>query len=103
MSNSSYDDIISLARVLKSKTCLVILNYLTKNNASNQEIYDALKNKIDIEYRSSIFEALKRIKGAGLVEKYYDDNDNQIKYRLKVKSISLDFESMDLKNEKLDL
>ena len=96
LTSMSYSDIIALARILKSKTCLVILNFLTKNNASNQEIYDALKDKVDIEYRSSIFEALKRIKGAGLIEKYYDDNSNQIKYRVKVNSISLDFDTMDL-------
>ena len=96
MSNSTYDDIITIARILKSKTCLVILHFLTENTASNQEIYEKLKNRVNIEYRSSIFEALKRIKEAGLVEKYYDDETNQIKYKLKVRNISLNFETMDL-------
>ena len=72
------------------------MNYLAKEDASNQELYDKLKNKINISYRSSIFEALKRIKTAGLIEKYYDDNKSKIMYRLKFKNISLDFETMDL-------
>ena len=96
MDNYDYDDIISLAKILHSKTCLVILNFLSKQNASNQDIYDKLKNKIDIEYRSSVFEALKRIKNAGLVEKYYDDDDNQIKYKLKFNHVSLDLNTMNL-------
>jgi len=99
MSDSSYNDIIDLAKILKSKTCLVILQYLTKNTASNQEIYEKLGKKIDIEYRSSIFEALKRIKKAGLVEKYYDDDTNQIKYKLVIKKVSLDFDEMSLIKE----
>ncbi len=96
MLNPNFDDIILLAKVLKSKTCLLILNYLAKKDASNQELYDKLKNKIDISYRSSIFEALKRIKTAGLIEKYYDNNNSKIMYKLKFKNISLDFETLDL-------
>lgn len=96
MVNPNYDAIILLGKILNSKTCLLILNYLAKEDASNQELYDKLKNKINISYRSSIFEALKRIKTAGLIEKYYDDNKSKIMYRLKFKNISLDFETMDL-------
>jgi len=96
MVNPNYDAIILLGKILNSKTCLLILNYLAKEDASNQELYDKLKNKINISYRSSIFEALKRIKTAGLIEKYYNDNKSKIMYRLKFKNISLDFETMDL-------
>ena len=99
MYRPNYEDIISLAKVLRSKTCLAILDYLVKKNASNQEIYDKLKDKIDIEYRSSVFEALKRIKDVGLVEKFYNDEDNQIKYKLKYKNISINLETMTLKKE----
>ena len=99
MEHSNYDEIISIAKILKSKTSLLILNYLTKKDASNQELYDNLKNKVDISYRSSIFEVLKRIKKAGLVEKYYDDENNQIKYRLKYRHFSFDLETMSLMKE----
>lgn len=96
MLNSNYDNIILLAKVLKSKTCLLILNYLAKKDASNQELYNKLKNKVNISYRSSIFEALKRIKMAGLIEKYYDNNNSKIMYKLKFKNISLNLETMEL-------
>ncbi|MHA1437829.1 MAG: hypothetical protein ACTSPD_09630 [Promethearchaeota archaeon] len=96
MENVDYGDIILLGKILRSSTCLAILNYLAQKDASNQEIYNKLKNKIGIEYRSTIFEALKRIKHAGLVEKYYDDGDNQIKYKLKYNRVSLDFSTMNL-------
>ena len=96
MSSPNYDGIIALGKILNSKTCLLILNYLAKKDASNQEIYEKLKDKIDISYRSSVFEALKRIKKAGLIEKYYDDESSKIVYKLKFKNISLDLETMDL-------
>ena len=96
MLNPNYDAIILLGKILNSKTCLLILNYLAKKDASNQELYDKLKNKINISYRSSVFEALKRIKTAGLIEKYYDNNTSKIMYKLNFKNISLDFETMDL-------
>ena len=100
MSNSEYNDIILLGRVLKSKICIQVLNYLTEGDASNQEIYEKLKNKIGTGHRASIFAALNKIKEAGLVEKYYDDESNKIMYILTVKSVKLDFKSLDL--EKLD-
>lgn len=82
MESPDYVDIITLVKML---------------NAPDQEIYDKLKDTIDIEYRSSLFEALKRIKDAGLVENYYDDEDNQIKYKPKYKNFSI--ETMTLARE----
>lgn len=99
MESTNWEDIIALAKVLRSKTCLAILDYLVKKNASNQEIYDKLKHEIDIEYRSSVFEALKRIKEAGMVEKYYDDQDNQIKYKVMHRRYTVDLETMTLIKE----
>ncbi len=94
MSDSNYDEIILLGKVLNSKTCLLILKYLANKDASNQELYEKLKTKTKISYRSSIFEALKRIKKAGLVEKYYNDEDKQIKYKLRFKEFFINFGSL---------
>ncbi|MBY9006071.1 MAG: hypothetical protein KGD63_04880 [Candidatus Lokiarchaeota archaeon] len=99
MDSTDYDDILLLGKVLNSKTCLLILQYLASKDASNQELYEKLKNKTKISYRSSIFEALKRIKKAGLVEKYYNDEDKQIKYRLRYKTFSFDFGKLELEME----
>lgn len=94
MSNSSYDDVLLIGKILSSKTCLMILKYLAVRDASNQELYEKLKSITKISYRSSIFEALKRIKKAGLVEKYYDDKDKQIKYKLKYRDLLLEFRTL---------
>ena len=99
MVSFDYDDILLLGKVLNSKTCLLILQYLASKDASNQELYEKLKNKTKISYRSSIFEALKRIKKAGLVEKYYDDNSNQIKYKLKYETFSFNIGKLELEME----
>ena len=93
MVSSDYDNIILLGKVLSSKTCLLILQYLANKDASNQELYEKLKDKTNISYRSSIFEALKRIKETGLIEKYYDDDKSQIMYKLKYKTFSFDLVS----------
>ncbi len=96
MVNFEFNDVIALGRILKSNTCLLILNYLFKKDASNQDIYRMLKLKVGIRYRSSAFEALKRIKKAGLVEKYYDDKKSKIMYKLKFRQVSLNFDGMNL-------
>jgi len=51
MENVDYGAIILLGKILRSSMCLAILNYLAQKDASNQEIYNKLKNKIGIEYR----------------------------------------------------
>lgn len=79
---------------LKNPTKLLIIKYLSNKEASNQEIYDALKNTLTIKYRSAIYEALKDLQEIGLIEKYYDNLDSKIKYRLIVKKVNIDLEKM---------
>lgn len=79
---------------LKNPTKLLIIKYLSNKEASNQEIYDALKNTLTIKYRSAIYGALKDLQEIGLIEKYYDNLDRKIKYRLIVKKINIDLERM---------
>ncbi len=79
---------------LKNPTKLLIIKYLSNKEASNQEIYIALKNTLTIKYRSAIYEALKDLQEIGLIEKYYDNLDSKIKYRLIVKKIDIDLEKM---------
>jgi len=79
---------------LKNPTKLLIIKHLSNKEASNQEIYEALKNTLTIKYRSAIYGALKDLQEIGLIEKYYDNLDSKIKYRLIVKQINIDLEKM---------
>jgi len=100
MLDSNIKDITSIARVLKSKTCLYLLNYLAQMDFSNQDLFEKLKKKNNISYRSSIFEALKRIQEAGLIEKYYDNKVKKIKYKLNYTIITIDLNSMKISFKK---
>jgi len=79
---------------LKNPTKLLIIKYLSNKEATNQEIYNAFKSTQSIKYRSAIYQALKDLNEIGLIEKYYDNIDNKIKYRLIVKKVSIDLEKM---------
>lgn len=80
----------SIATELTSITKLHIINYLSKTDASNQEIFEKLKDKIEIKYRSSIFPALDSLHKNGLVKKYYDTENKKINYSLTCKKIVFD-------------
>ncbi len=96
MTRKDLDSITTVGTVLSSRTCLLIIICLSKGDLSNQEIYDKIKDKIEILYRSSIFLALKRITDAGLIEKYYDYTTKKLRYTLKLKSINIDFSTLKL-------
>jgi DNA-binding PadR family transcriptional regulator len=79
---------------LKNPTKLLVIQFLSNKEASNQEIYDALKSTLAIKYRSAIYGALKDLQEIGLIEKYYDNSDSKIKYRLIVKNVNIDLEKL---------
>jgi len=82
---------------LNSKTRREILKLLCKENLSAIEVYRKLKNG-GPKYRQSINKALEVLKECGLVEKYYDDEKNEICYRIIKKKICLDLANMELEN-----
>lgn len=91
------DDINKIQKTafnLKNPTKLLIIKYLSNKEASNQEIYEALKKTLTIKYRSAIYGALKDLQEMGLIEKYYDNLDSKIKYRLIVKKVNIDLEKL---------
>lgn len=91
------DDIVRISEVasnLKNPVKLHILNYLSDKDASNQEIFESLKNTLQIKCRSGVYNSLKDLQEAGLIKKYYDNENNKIKYKLIIKIVNIDLESM---------
>lgn len=84
----------SISSNLKSKTKLNIIKHLSERDASNQEIYESVKKYLKINYRSTTYAALKDLQDSGIIEKYYDNEHNQIKYRLIVTVVKIDLENM---------
>lgn len=81
---------------LNNLTKLHIIHCLSAKDASNQEIFEVLKKPLGISYRSAIYGSLKDLQESGLIEKYYDNNNNKITYRLIVKIINIDLEKMEI-------
>lgn len=84
------------AQNLKSPLKLHILKYLSEKDASNQDIFIELNKTLKIKYRSGIFGALKELQHIGLVQKYYDNKNNKLKYRLIVKTIKIDLKTLSI-------
>lgn len=81
---------------LNNLTKLHIINFLSDKDASNQEIFEVLKKPLGINYRSAIYGSLKDLQESGLIEKYYDNDNSKITYRLIVKIINIDLEKMEI-------
>lgn len=86
----------AIARNFKNPIKLHIIKYLSKNDASNQDIFIELNKTLKINYRSGIFGALKDLQETGLVKKYYDDESNKLKYKLIVKKVNIDLEELSI-------
>ena len=93
------DDVQKIKNVafsLNNLTKLHIISCLSDKDASNQEIFEILKKPLGINYRSAIYGSLKDLQESGLIEKYYDNNNSKITYRLIVKVINIDLEKMEI-------
>lgn len=88
------EKIQSIALNLKNPIKLHIIEYLSNKDGSNQEIFIELKKINKIKYRSAIFGALKDLQEIGLIKKYYDDENNKLKYKLIVKNIKIDLNNL---------
>lgn len=93
---SDIQKIKNIAFNLNNLTKLHIINCLSDKDASNQEIFEAVKKPLGINYRSAIHSSLKDLQKSGLIEKYYDNDNNKITYRLIVRIINIDLEKMEI-------
>lgn len=76
-----------IAKVLSNETNREIIKLLHQKPMTNMEIYNQIKTTIVC--RESIFKALKKLVGAGLVEKFYD-REKRLCYRLPYSKYVLD-------------
>lgn len=82
----------NLFSVLSSKVRIEILNILASKSGSVKDILKELQTRsILIKYRESVYRDLEKLVGTGLVEKYYDNKDKGIRYRLLITKIQVDF------------
>jgi len=98
------EDLMKISKFLKnisSPTKLYILNLLKNNPRSNSEIFEILEKKKIIQDRSTSYYALESLLKSDIIEKFYDQDQKKILYRLKLKSISLDLLQFSLKKEEL--
>jgi len=98
------EDLMKISKFLKnisSPTKLYILNLLKNSPRSNSEIFEILEKKKIIQDRSTSYYALESLLKSDIIEKFYDQDQKKILYRLKLKSISLDLLQFSLKKEEL--
>jgi len=81
---------------LKNPIKLHIIDYLSDKDASNQEVFEFLSKAQNVKYRSGVYNSLKDLQNAGIIEKYYDTNKNKIMYKLIIRTIILDLEKMNI-------
>jgi len=70
------------------------MKILAKGPHSVMEVMHELnKRGFKMKYRESVYRALEKLADAGLVQKYYDNKERGIRYRLLKAKIDIDFQS----------
>lgn len=87
--SGNVDNKNSLSIFLNSRT-LKILELLNDQELSAPEIYLLLAEKRPL-YRQSVHKTLDKLFTIGVVDKYYDNNDRKIKYKLIKTKFIIDF------------
>jgi Fe2+ or Zn2+ uptake regulation protein len=73
---------------LASRTRLDILKILSNGSKTVKDVINELNSqKYNIKYRESVYRSIEKLKEIGLIEKYYDEKNKSIMYRMKVKKI----------------
>ncbi|MGD0495478.1 MAG: winged helix-turn-helix domain-containing protein [Candidatus Bathyarchaeia archaeon] len=79
---------------LSSGTRIEIIKILAVKSKTVREVLDQLNLRgFQIKYRESVYRALEKLAAAGLVEKYYDNRERDIRYRIVRSKIDFDFHS----------
>ena len=76
-----------------SSTNRRILQLLSKRDMTTMEVFKELSQN-GPAYRQSVHKALQKMKDAGLVSKYYDDEAKVFRYHLHKERIEVDFKRM---------
>jgi len=80
---------------LNASTRREIMKLLAEKSMSAPEVFKQLGDK-GPEHRPSVNKALEVLKESGLLTKYYDNQDNQIKYKLTSRRVTIDFKQMEI-------
>jgi len=73
---------------LASRIRLDILKILSnKPNTVKGVINELNSQKYNIKYRESVYRSMEKLKDIGLIEKYYDEKNKSITYKLKANKI----------------
>jgi len=79
---------------LSSKTRIEIIKILTVRSRNVIGVLNELNVRgFKIKYRESVYRALEKLVAAGLVEKYYDNEERGIRYGVGRTRISFDLQS----------
>jgi len=91
------DKTFDLFKLITTLSHRIILQELSKGPKTVMEIYHVLKNdkRLSIKNRESIYKALEKLRKVGIIEKFYDENNKNLFYKLKQQSlvIKINFKS----------
>jgi len=73
---------------LASRIRLDILKILSDEPKTVKSVINELNSqKYNIKYRESVYRSMEKLKDIGLIEKYYDEKNKSITYKLKANKI----------------
>ena len=79
---------------LSSPTRLMILRLLTNKAHNIGELLELLKKyEVNISRRESVYRAVEKLRSAGLVDKFYDNERKSILYKIKYEKLIYDFKN----------
>jgi Fe2+ or Zn2+ uptake regulation protein len=91
-----YREISQWLKNIKSPVKLGIIKTLCEDELSLNELFEKVSPIFEIKYPQTIYNYLEDMIKIGLIKKFYDNNEKLIKYKSKVKRLSIDFEKLEL-------
>jgi Fe2+ or Zn2+ uptake regulation protein len=84
-------ELTSIGGALSNETRVKILNLISAEDKSSIATHEEYKKRFsDSKHRETIYRELENLVESGLVEKYYDDQEQQLKYSLSHEKILID-------------
>ena len=84
-------EITKIGKALSNETRIKILSLISRDDRSSIETYREYRNEFaDDKHRETIYRQLEHLVEVNLVEKYYDDEDQQLKYSLCCRKLLVD-------------
>ena len=93
-------DLVEFGKSVSNQTRVRLLHLLSERDYSATEVYEIYDTQYnEKKHRTTIYRQLERMNDWGILDKYYDESEGELKYSLKCDNVRVDLSNSEIETE----